>query len=143
MQVSVGIITIPFYIFFKDALNKIILYLGIFIYILFMISHLYTSLINPGLPNEEYFLENFNIAETKVKSYVICKKCKVIMDLDKGTEHCVDCDICVIENDHHCQWAGKCIGKNNLLLFKMFMSLNFINILYLVFALIIMFIYSF
>ena len=80
---------------------------------------------------------------SKIKNYVICKKCKVIMDLDKGTEHCVDCDICVIENDHHCQWAGKCIGKNNLLLFKMFMSLNFVNILYLVFALIIMFIYSF
>ena len=136
MQVSVGIITIPFYIFFKDALNKIILYLGLIIYILFMISHLYTSLINPGLPNEEYVLENFNIAETKVKSYVICKKCKVIMDLNRGTEHCVDCDICIMENDHHCQWTSKCVGKNNLLIFNIFLKLLFINICYMFFALI-------
>ena len=143
LELSMGIITIPFYFFFRNYLNRIILLIGIIIYLSFVIFHLTTSLINPGLPTKEYFLENFNMNNSKIKNYVICKKCKVIMDLDKGTEHCVDCDICVIENDHHCQWAGKCIGKNNLLLFKMFMSLNFINILYLVFALIIMFIYSF
>ena len=105
--------------------------------------HLITSLINPGLPTSDYFLENFNIAETKSENYVICKKCKVIMDLDKGTEHCVDCDICVMGNDHHCQWTSKCIGKNNLILFKFFLSFLYINICYLLFALISIFIFSF
>ena len=143
LELSMGIITIPFYFFFRNYLNKIILLLGILIYLSFVIFHLTTSLINPGLPTKEYFLENFNMNDNKIKNYVICKKCKVIMDLDKGTEHCMDCDICVMENDHHCQWAGKCIGKNNLLIFKIFVRLTFTNILYLVFALIIMFIYSF
>ena len=143
LQFIVGIISIPFYFFFRNFLNKIILIIGIIIYILFVIIHLLTSLINPGLPTKEYFLENFNMSNPKVKNYVICKRCKVIMDLDRGTEHCVDCDICIMENDHHCQWTSKCIGKNNLILFKIFLRLLFGNILYLVFALITMFIYAF
>ena len=138
-----GIITIPFYIGFRNFLEKIILIIGIIIYILFVFFHLITSLINPGLPTSDYFLENFNIAESKSENYVICKKCKVIMDLDKGTEHCVDCDICVMGNDHHCQWTSKCIGKNNLILFKFFLSFLYINICYLFFALISIFIFSF
>ena len=143
LEFLMGIISIPFYFFFRNYLNKIILLIGIIIYILFVIFHLITSLINPGIPTKEYFLENFKIAESKTENYVICKKCKVIMNLDLGTEHCVDCDICVMGNDHHCQWTSKCIGKNNLLLFKIFFRLLFINILYLVFALITMFIYAF
>ena len=138
-----GIISIPFYYFFRKYLNQIILLLGIILYILFVIFHLITSLINPGLPTKEYFLEIFNMENSKIKNYVICKKCKVIMDLDKGTEHCVDCDICVMGNDHHCQWTSKCIGKNNLILFKIFLNLLFINICYLLFALISLFILSF
>ena len=124
-------------------MEKSILIIGIIIYILFVFFHLITSLINPGLPTSDYFLENFNIAESKSENYVICKKCKVIMDLDKGTEHCVDCDICVMGNDHHCQWTSKCIGKNNLILFKFFLSFLYINICYLLFALISIFIFSF
>ena len=138
-----GIITIPFYLFFRNYLNKIILIIGIIIYISFILFHLTTSLINPGLPTKELFLENFKMAKSGLENYVICKKCKVIMDLDKGTEHCVDCDICIMGNDHHCQWTSKCIGKNNLLLFKIFLKLLFINILYIIFALITMFIFSF
>ena len=124
-------------------MEKSILIIGIIIYILFVFFHLITSLINPGLPTSDYFLENFNIAESKSENYVICKKCKVIMDLDQGTEHCVDCDICVMGNDHHCQWTSKCIGKNNLILFKFFLSFLYINICYLLFALISIFIFSF
>ena len=73
-----GIISIPFYYFFRKYLNQIILLLGIILYILFVIFHLITSLINPGLPTKEYFLENFNMENSKIKNYVICKKCKVI-----------------------------------------------------------------
>ena len=124
-------------------MEKSILIIGIIIYILFVFFHLITSLINPGLPTKDYFLENFNMAESKSENYVICKKCKVIMDLDQGTEHCVDCDICVMGNDHHCQWTSKCIGKNNLILFKFFLSFLYINICYLLFALISIFIFSF
>ena len=143
LEFFMGIINIPFYFFFRKYLNKIVLVLGICLYILFVIFHLITSLINPGLPSKKYFIENFNMANSKIQNYVICKKCKVIMDLDKGTEHCIDCDICVMGNDHHCQWTSKCIGKNNLIFFKIFVYLGFGNILYLLFALISLFIFSF
>jgi hypothetical protein len=130
-----GIIQIPFYFFFQKYLNKIVLIIGIFLYVLFVIFHLITSFINPGLPTKNYFLENFNMANSKIQNYLVCKKCKVIMDLDIGTEHCTDCDICVMGNDHHCQWTSKCIGKNNLLIFKIFTRLVFLHLSYMILAL--------
>ena len=135
MELIIGFITIPFYIFFYKFLNIIIFYLGIIIYILFIIIHLTTSLINPGLPPKKYFLENFSMNDSEIRNYVICRKCKIVMDLDKGTEHCYDCDICIMGNDHHCQWTSKCIGKNNLLLFKLFTRSILLHICYMMFSL--------
>jgi hypothetical protein len=109
--------------------------LGIAIYISFIIIHLITSFINPGIPPDKYFLENFNMNESTIQNYVICKKCRIVMDLDKGTEHCIDCDICVMGNDHHCQWTSKCIGKNNLLAFRIFLRIGLIHICFLFFSL--------
>ena len=128
-------ITIPFYIFFYTYLNDIIFYIGIYIYLSFIITHLVTSFINPGIPPKKYFLENFDMSQSDIQNYVICKKCKIIMDLDKGTEHCIDCDICIMGNDHHCQWTSKCIGKSNLIIFKIFLRLLFLHIGYMIFSL--------
>ena len=135
MEFLVGIITIPFYLYFQAFLYDLIFYLGIAIYILFFITHLITSLINPGIPPKKYFLENFSISQSDIEHYIICKKCKIIMDLDKGTEHCIDCDICVIGNDHHCMWTSKCIGKNNLFFFNAFYRLILLHIFYMMFCL--------
>ena len=134
MELIVASITIPFYLYFSKFLYFIISYLGIVIYLLFIIIHLITSFINPGIPPKEYFLENFNMSQSNIQNYVVCKKCKIIMDLDKGTEHCFDCDICILGNDHHCQWTSKCIGNNNFLLFKIFIRLIFIHIGYMFFS---------
>ena len=130
MQLLVGIITIPFYLYFYKFLYDIIAYFGIVIYILFVLTHLITSLINPGIPPKKYFLENFNMNDSDIQHYVICKKCKIVMDLDKGTEHCIDCDICIIGNDHHCMWTSKCIGKKNIFFFKIFLRLILFHIFY-------------
>ena len=135
MELAIGIVTITFYAFFYKYLFFIFYYLGIIIYILFIFTHLFTSFCNPGIPPQKYFLENFNINQSEMQDYAICKKCKIIMDLDKGTEHCIDCDICIIGNDHHCQWTSKCIGKNNLLIFKIFLKFGIIHICYMIFAL--------
>ena len=135
MELLLAFITIPYYIYFYKYLHDIIFYIGITIYILLIISHLWVSLINPGIPPKKYFLENFNMNQSDIEHYVICKKCKIVMDLDKGTEHCIDCDICVLGNDHHCQWTSKCIGKNNLLIFKIFTRLVFLHLSYMILAL--------
>ncbi|KAL7719965.1 Palmitoyltransferase [Entamoeba marina] len=36
------------------------------------------------------------------------------------TRHCVVCDKCVLERDHHCSWLGFCVGKHNLRYFWQF-----------------------
>ena len=138
MEFCFGAFTIPFYIYFHQYLNYIIFYLGVSIYILFIISHLITSLINPGLPTQNYFLENFKMNQSEIQNYIVCKKCKIIMDLDKGIEHCIDCDICIMGNDHHCQWCSKCIGKNNIFIFNIFLKLGVAHICYMIFSLLIL-----
>ena len=123
MELLLGIFTIPYYMYFGQFYKIIFYYLGIAIYILLVLFHLLTSLINPGLPPKKYFLENFKMDQSDMQNYIICKQCKLVMDLNKGTEHCIDCNICVMGNDHHCQWTSKCVGKNNLKFFNIFLIL--------------------
>lgn len=35
--------------------------------------------------------------------------------------HCYECNVCIHDLDHHCPWSGKCIGKRNILPFKLFL----------------------
>ena len=134
MEILVGIFTIPYYMYFGQFYKIIFYYLGISIYILLVIFHLLTSLINPGLPPKKYFLENFKMDQSDMQNYIICKQCKLVMDLNKGTEHCIDCNICVMGNDHHCQWTSKCVGKNNLMFFNIFLILLKTHFIYLFFS---------
>ena len=89
-------------------------------YLIFIISYLYTILINPGIPERKYYSEYImskNIDETK---WMKCQKCNIFIPRELHISHCYDCDICVKEQDHHCPWTGKCIGKNNLKSFYVF-----------------------
>ena len=137
MELLVGIFSIPYYMYFGQFYKIIFYYLGISIYILLVIFHLLTSLINPGLPPKKYFLENFKMDQSDMQNYIICKQCKLVMDLNKGTEHCIDCNICVMGNDHHCQWTSKCVGKNNLMFFNIFLILLKTHFIYLFFSLLV------
>lgn len=38
----------------------------------------------------------------------LCEKCNFYMP--KNTNHCEDCQICIADLDHHCQFYSKCIG---------------------------------
>jgi len=91
---------------------------------------------NPGVVTKEYYLENCTPDKIVVKNYRICRKCNVIMDIDKGTKHCEECDICILGNHHHCPWTSKCIGKKNFWLFQGFVISLFSHIVYLILALV-------
>lgn len=105
-----------------------------------------TFLINPGIPDKSLWLENFKV-EDVVGEYKICEICKIVMKAEDNTEHCEDCDICVVGKiyfkifflilglDHHCPWTSKCVGKNNLYPFYAFVAFTFTLMFYLIFAL--------
>ena len=129
-------LSLPFYIGLWGFLNFYIKYIGIFIYLSFEIFLILTTITNPGVVTKEYYLENYSPDKLLIKNYRICRKCNIVMDLDKKTEHCVECGICIMGNDHHCPWTSKCIGKKNLWLFKGFIISLFGHIAYLIFALV-------
>ena len=93
-------------------------------YLIYIISYILTILINPGIPERKYFCEfmkskNPNINE---KKFTICSRCNIIVPKELDVSHCSDCDICVMEQDHHCPWTGKCIAKYNLKTFYVFVN---------------------
>jgi hypothetical protein len=112
------------------------------IYLSFEIFLILTTITNPGVVTKKYFLENYEAEKTIIKNFRVCRKCNIVMDLDKGTEHCVECGICVMNNDHHCPWTSKCVGKKNLWIFNCFLISLGAHIIYLVFALVSLAIYS-
>ena len=57
----------------------------------------------------------------------ICVKCRT--SKDDTTVHCIVCNGCVKNFDHHCSWLNICICKQNLSWFRGFLYLFFIYII--------------
>ncbi|CAM9596067.1 unnamed protein product [Laminaria digitata] len=47
-----------------------------------------------------------------------CKECSIWRPDD--AEHCEECGVCIFGMDHHCPWMGKCVGRGNILWFRLF-----------------------
>ena len=93
------------------------------IFILYMFTYLNVFLKNPGIPGREYYSDTFKFEnEEDKKNYQKCSKCHIIIPKSFKVVHCQKCGICVIKQDHHCPWTGKCVGKNNLWFFCVFSS---------------------
>lgn len=92
-------------------------------YLIFIISYAYTCMINPGIPQRQYYIPNFfnKIGDDK-KMWQKCSKCNILIPKSFKVIHCNICQICVREQDHHCPWTGKCIGKFNLISFYIFVN---------------------
>ncbi len=117
---------------FWDLLNSTLKILGVLNFCLYFFSYTYIFIVNPGFPTIN---ENSFIGMPREK-YKYCNECKIWVSNDRNTEHCFDCNVCVEGYDHHCPWTSKCVGKNNLLIFNIFLKILFINICYMFFALI-------
>lgn len=50
---------------------------------------------------------------------VFCRVCR--MRRPPRTSHCYDCNVCVLDHDHHCQLLGACVGTRNLRWFTLYL----------------------
>ena len=89
-----------------------------------MISYLFTSLINPGIPDRNYYSNNFinNNPDSSCTDFVKCSQCNIIVPRNLRMTHCTICQVCVLKHDHHCPWTGKCIGQRNIISFYIFLT---------------------
>ena len=126
--------TLLFYIGLWKYLFIYLKIIGILLYLTFFVSFTLTCIKDPGIITPNYYLENYKIEKMKLTNYRICSICNAIQDKDKGVEHCIDCDVCIIGNDHHCPWSSKCIGYKNLGVFRYFICSMFLHFFFLTFA---------
>ena len=117
---TIAFIAVCFTILNKNYLLIKILF--VINYAIFITSYVYTVLINPGIPKRDYYIKNFMNKKIDKDQWQNCLKCNILIPKHFKTVHCEDCDICVLEEDHHCPWTGKCIGKYNLISFQIFVN---------------------
>ena len=81
--------------------------------ILIVFFFIYTALItiNPGI------IIKSEKPKDKNQDTLYCRRCQIQIIMDRDTQHCYDCDICVKKLDHHCSVVRRCITRKNFLLF--------------------------
>lgn len=115
------------YLFYNILSNYEIL-IGLITYFFWVLSFLILFLINPGYPK----ITTESLRGNKDMKY--CDKCEIWYNPEKNVEHCDICDICIEEFDHHCSWAGKCIGKGDKCFFRLFVIFTLFLVFYLIFS---------
>ena len=104
-------------------------------YLSFSVCYILLMVLNPGIPIEK---KHYDINDLNT-NYKQCKICNCIYYKEdfKNVSHCEICGICVEECEQHCNFATKCIGKNNKKIYKAWkisiISFSFVMFLYLIF----------
>jgi hypothetical protein len=96
----------------------------------FFISYSLLILINPGIVTKsQKGCENNNV--------VVCKRCNICYLPEDKISHCIFCDICVKNLDHHCDVVRRCITEKNynyflsmIVNFVLLYAFAFVNITY-------------
>ena len=108
-------------IFYSIKEQKLVFMKTIFIlvYLYYTVTYILLMILNPGIPNDK---SGIDLHQLKRKYYQ-CTLCNSIIYRDNEfiTYHCHYCNICVEKFDHHCNFVGKCIGKNNATIFRLWL----------------------
>jgi palmitoyltransferase ZDHHC9/14/18 len=113
-------------------LSTFVIVSGFIVYFLQITSYTLTFLMEPGLPLN---LMNKNTVPEKLdNNYKYCDQCKIIISIEEKSNHCDVCNVCILDYDHHCPWTSKCIGRNNILPFYLFITFTMLLFGYFIFA---------
>ena len=86
------------------------------------------SFSNPGKMINTTYKDLLDIVENGEDLDNYCSYCLVRKKY--RSLHCLICQKCIDEFDHHCFWVGNCIGKNNYTLFFIFLVYVLLNTLF-------------
>ena len=136
-----------YYFFFKSLPNnKIINFLYITSFILDIICIMFIFYpkifwnklsINKKRTVIEYSFENI-FAQNDYnldKIELLCPVCRIIKLNQSKIKHCIICNKCIDNWDHHCYWLNICINKDNYNLFLFFSIFLFLEITFDIFIL--------
>ena len=93
-------------------------------FLFYLISHILSIFINPGIPTIEYnkmIIKNLREFTMKELDCSKCNICNLSYNLKEKITHCELCNICYYEHAHHCSFIGHCIAKYNKYFFYCFM----------------------
>ena len=115
------LINLIFFYFCKKKWNDIggvMKFFGILVYLSYFTTYFYTELINQGFPKHN--LESKTGEPRSRHDY--CTICKMWINKEKKAKHCEKCGICIEGYLNHYKWMSKCIGRNNLMIYYIFIG---------------------
>ena len=110
--------------FNSNIFSSIYIIVSAFVFILYISL----SFSNPGKMINNEYNDLLDIVEKGNDAEDFCPYCLVKNNF--RSKHCLICQNCIDEFDHHCFWVGNCIGKNNYKLFFIFLIYILLNTLY-------------
>ena len=122
------IILFVFFVLLPYFDNTIFSIIYIIISALVFILYITLSCSNPGRMYNNTYKDILDLVESGQEAEDYCPLCLVKNKF--RSKHCLICQICVDEFDHHCFWVGNCIGKDNYTLFFVFLIYILINTLF-------------
>ena len=85
------------------------------------------KLIDEKNKNIEYKFEDifsqYNYDLDKIE--LLCPVCKTLRIKQSNIKHCIICNKCITNWDHHCYWLNICISKDNYNIFLFFIVFLF------------------
>ena len=127
MNILISFIFFSYLYYFYNLLKRNNIIIGFIIYIFWIFIYLTLFLFNPGYPKISIETLKGN------KDMKYCNKCEIFFNPKKNVKHCSKCDICIEGYYCHSVFIGKCIGKGNLCFYVLFILVNLIFVLYLIF----------
>lgn len=139
MMIFIDGLCFSFFYFLWNLIHWVLRDIGVVLAFIQASSYLFVFLKNPGIPPKDLWIENYFKNTSKkgdVGSYKICNICKIVMKSSDNTNHCEECNMCIVGISHHCSWISKCVSKKNKIIYYIFCSSSIILLIFFIPALI-------